>query len=181
MGPNIACNVETDTIRRTEVYSQNGKGMESVIDSIPPPIIREHTLGIQVTVAELLKGKLEPEAADALQKIGEALLQQVVLEARTIVTLALPNQLDPKPRPEDISRAFERVVSRASRRGGNTSRVSKFFNEIPVVLFAVGLTKLADAARAALDHKPDLLLDMCVASVSLLCAISVTFILGQRD
>jgi hypothetical protein len=136
---------------------------------------------IQVTVAETLKNKLEPAAAEAVQKIGEALLQQVVLEANTIATLDLPGQLDAKLRPGDVTRAFERVVSRFARRGGGSSRFYKFVYELPVVLFAVGLTKLADALRAAVEHQPDLLVDMAVACISLVCAVSVTFALGQRD
>jgi hypothetical protein len=154
---------------------------------LPPLVAGEHRLGIQVSVAGAVKGKLDESAASLLRARGEGFLEEIVLEAKSITMLDQPKLLDPKVRSEDITRAFDRVVNRYAERRGRTSRFWKFLHELPVLLFAVGLTKLTegliDLARSASDpsRTMSIAIDMTVACVAFVIALLLFFGLSQRD
>jgi hypothetical protein len=147
----------------------------------------EHKLGIQVSIGGAVKGKLEEGAASVLRARGEVFLQEIVLEGKSITTLDQTNLLDPKVRSEDITRAFDRIVNRYAQRGGRSSRFWKFLHEVPILLSAVGLTKLTEGlielAKTANDPSRTMTvaIDMTVASVAFLLALLLFFGLSQRD
>ena len=154
---------------------------------LPPLVAGEHRLGIQVSVGGAVKGKLEETAASVLRARGEAFLEEIVLEGKSITMLDQPKILDPKVRSEDITRAFDRIVNRYAERRGRASKFWSFLHELPVLFFAVGLTKLVEGvielARVAKDSSKSMTvaIDMTVACIAFVLALSLFFGFSQRD
>ncbi|MGA7219088.1 MAG: hypothetical protein WBX38_12265 [Candidatus Sulfotelmatobacter sp.] len=158
-----------------------------VISSLPPLVSWEHGLGVQVNIGGAVKEKLSESAASLLKARAEALLQEVVLKSRGIATLEQPGVLDSRIRPEDITRAFDRTVIHYAQRGEKKSRFWNFIHELPILLFAVGLTKFVEGALGLMRLRVDpsavsaVAVDMTVASIAVIVALLLFLGLSQRE
>jgi len=54
------------------------------IDSLEPLGVHEQSLGMQLTVSDAMKDRLEPPAESALKALGQAFLNKVVAEANSM-------------------------------------------------------------------------------------------------
>lgn len=157
------------------------------IIELPPLVAGEHRLGIQISIGGAVKAKIEEDASAVLRERGEAFLQEIVLEGKSITTLDQPKLLDPKVRSGDITMAFDRIVNRYAQRVGRTSRFWRFLHEVPVLLSAVGLTKATEGvielSKGAMDtsRASTVVVDMTVACVAFVVALVLFVGLSQRE
>ena len=154
---------------------------------LPPLTPAEHPIGIQVSIGGIVKDKMDDRAVTLLRERGESFLQEIVLEAKGIVTFDQPKLLDPKVRPEDIARALDRVVSRYTQRSGRISKLSRFLHEVPVLLFAVGLTKFSEGLiqwtkiEADASVAKSVAVDAVIGCAATIISLILFFSLGQHE
>ncbi len=134
-------------VAKSEAFVDPG----SVIESIPPALASVRSLGVQVIVVEAVKERLETEAQETLQKLGEALLDEVIREGHAIAVLdGRKQELFPRLRSGDIVRAFDRTIVRLAQRGGRKPRVWNYLHELPVLGFGAASAQAAEAWRTGL-------------------------------
>jgi hypothetical protein len=118
---------------------------ESEIDSLEPLGVREQSLGMQLTVSDAIKDRLEPPAEAALKALGKAFLNKVVAEANSMAaSRASLSDMFPKPGPSDVTRAFDREVRREAWRKEARHGVLRYFHHLPVACAAVAMTLLVE-------------------------------------
>jgi hypothetical protein len=146
---------------RAAAAAKQGVGVEAAenrenrIDSFEPAGVREQSLGIQLTILDAIKEKIESEAERSLKALGERFLNEVVAESNFIAVRRErgSDDLFPKPRKEDVVQAFDHVINQFAQGRGTSKRIWRYIQEVPVLGTAVALTLFVESIGKSAEGK----------------------------